>query len=69
MTQRVDFTEEMATLSTHLFNESGRRRRLMTDCMIAATAITERACIATSNQKDFRKFERFGLTFAPTNLH
>ena len=69
VTQRVDFTEEMATLSTHLFNESGRRRRLMTDCMIAATAITERACIATSNQKDFRKFERFGLTFAPTNLH
>ena len=69
VTHRVEFTEEMATLSAHLFNASGRRRRLMTDCMIAATAITERACIATSNLKDFRKFEPFGLILAPVGPH
>lgn len=66
---RVDFTEEMAALSAKLFNASGRRRGTFTDCMIAATAIVERASIATANLKNFRKFERFGLTLAPTRPH
>lgn len=69
VTHRVDFTEEMAALSEKLFNDSGRRRGMFTDCMIAATAITERAPIATANLKDFQKFERFGLTLAPTAPH
>ena len=67
--RRVDFTEEMATFSARLFNESGRRRGMLTDCMIAAAAITERASIATANPKDFRKFERFGLTLASIASH
>ena len=69
VSRRIDFTEEMAALSAKLFDDSGRRRRMVADCMIAATAITERAPIATSDLKDFRKFERFGLTLAPTNFH
>ncbi|MDE0153380.1 MAG: PIN domain-containing protein [Gammaproteobacteria bacterium] len=66
---RVDFTEEMASLSARLFNETGRRRSMLRDCMIAATAITKRARIATANLKDFQKFERFGLVLAPTEHH
>lgn len=69
VTHRVDFTEEMAALSAKLFNDSGRRRGMLTDCMIAATAITKHARIATANLKDFRKFERFGLVLAPTEPH
>lgn len=69
VSRRIDFTVEMATLSAKLFDGSGRRRRMVTDCMIAATAITERTPIATSDLKDFRRFERFGLTLAPTSFH
>lgn len=69
VTHRVDFTEEMAALSAKLFNASGRQRGMFTDCMIAATAIAEQTPIATANLKDFRKFERFGLTLAPIHPH
>ncbi len=67
--RQIDFTDEMAVLAARLFNETGRHRRMFMDCMIAATAIAEQAPIATANLKDFRKFERFGLTLAPTNPH
>ena len=60
--QRLDFTEDMAALSARLFNESGRRRGTMMDCMIAATAITADAALATGNSSDFERFEEFGLT-------
>ena len=66
VTRRVDFTEEMAILSARLFNDSGRHRKMLTDCMIAATAITQQASVATVNLKDFQKFEPFGLILAPT---
>ena len=69
VTHRIDFTEEMAALAARLFNETGRRRSMSRDCMIAATAITKQACIATVNLKDFRKFERFGLILASTEPH
>ncbi len=69
VTHRIDFTEEMAALSAKLFNDSGRRRGIFTDCMIAATAITKRARIATANLKDFQKFERFGLALMPPTSH
>lgn len=59
--QRLDFTEDMATLSARLFSESGRRRGTMVDCMIAATAIVADAALATCNSSDFERLEEFGL--------
>ena len=58
------FTEEMAVTAARLFNDSGRRRGSMIDCMIATTALAERATIATSNPNDFSRFEAFGLALA-----
>lgn len=60
----VDFTPAHAEVAARLFNLSGRRRRLFTDCMIAATAIADGAPIATANEQDFRQFESEGLTLA-----
>ena len=62
--RRPEFTEEIATISARLFNESGRRRGTMIDCMIAAAAIAERASVATANPADFRRFEALGLALA-----
>ena len=62
--QYIDFTPAQAEIAAHLFNQSGRRRGLFADCMIAAAAIAERAPIATGNVKDFRRFEAEGLTLA-----
>lgn len=61
---RPPFTEEMATIAAQLFNDSGRRRGTMVDCMIAAAAISEDAHIATANPGDFHRFEAFGLSLA-----
>ena len=58
------FTAEMAVTAARLFNDSGRRRGSMIDCMIAATALAERAAIATSNPNDFSRFEASGLALA-----
>ena len=62
--RHIDFTPAHAEIAARLFNQSGRRRRLFVDCMIAATAIAESAPIATANREDFRRFESEGLTFA-----
>ena len=62
--RRPEFTAEMATISARLFNESGRRRGTMIDCMIAAAAIAEGAGIATANPADFSRFEALGLVLA-----
>jgi predicted nucleic acid-binding protein len=59
------FEREDAELAATLFNETGRRRRLLTDCMIAATALNRSASLATSNVRDFAKFEEFGLVVEP----
>ena len=58
----IDFTSAHAEIAARLFNQSGRRRGLQMDCMIAATAIAENAPIATTNERDFRRFESEGLT-------
>lgn len=60
----VDFTSAHAEIAARLFNQSGRRRGSQMDCMIAATAIAEKAPIATADSRDFRRFEAEGLTFA-----
>ena len=63
--QRLDFILGHAEIAARLFNESGRRRGSLIDCMIAAAAIAEGAPIATSNDADFRRFADVGLTLAP----
>lgn len=54
-------TEAAAKLAAELFNKSGRARRLRTDALIAACAITAGAKFATVNYVDFQGFVEHGL--------
>lgn len=60
----LPYSTAEATLAARLFNESGRRRGSMMDCMIAATALHAGDPIATVNRADFKRFEKFGLVLA-----
>lgn len=62
--QRRNFTPEHAVISARLFNDSGRRRGSLIDCMIGATALADGASIATANAADFRRFATAGLELA-----
>ena len=62
--QYLEFTTEHAIIAARLFNATGRRRRMMVDCMIAATAIAGGALLATANASDFGRFTEHGLLLA-----
>lgn len=53
-----------ATLAARLFNETGRRRGSLVDCMIAASALAADAALATSDLTHFRRLEPLGLRLA-----
>ena len=61
VSQRVAFLEEDSVVSARLFNESGRRRGSLIDCMIAASALRSGEPLATANAADFRRFAAYGL--------
>lgn len=57
----LPFGPTEATVTALLFNQSGRRRGSLVDCMIAAVAIEAGAGLATANIRDFQRFEPLGL--------
>jgi predicted nucleic acid-binding protein len=57
----VTFVGDDATLAARLFNDGGRRRGSLVDCMIAAVALRADARLATANPSDFRRYEGAGL--------
>lgn len=57
----IPFNGEMSSLAAELYNQAGRLRGSLADCMIAASAIAESAALATLNQRDFEKFRVSGL--------
>ena len=59
-----DFGRDDAESAARLFNESGRRRGSLMDCMIAAAALGAGAPVATANTEDFQRLRDFGVTIA-----
>ena len=60
----VPFDESHARQAAWFYNESGRRRGSLIDCMIAATAQADDAPVATLNHRDFARLELLGLRLA-----
>jgi predicted nucleic acid-binding protein len=57
----VPFAVVDAALAARLFNQSGRRRGSLADCMIAAVAVGADAALATANPSDFAPLLDAGL--------
>lgn len=64
VTELVPYNEETSRMAAMLFNQTGRRRGTLVDCMIASTAIQSDAQIATVNTADFDRFSDAGLVLA-----
>lgn len=60
----IPFEASQALIAARLFNAVERSRRLRVDAMIAATAITQSARLATLNTEDFKLFAPHGLELA-----
>jgi predicted nucleic acid-binding protein len=61
VSERIPFLEEDSVKAALLFNEAGRRRGTLADCMIASTSLRLQAPLATANPSDFIRFEAAGL--------
>jgi len=57
----IPFSKNQSIEAARLFNETGRKRNLRIDAMIAAAAIISDAALATENLDDFKKFIPLGL--------
>ncbi len=62
--QPEPFTGAASAIAARLFNERGRKRKMFVDCLIAGTAISCDASVATCDM-DFSSFESFGVRLAP----
>ena len=62
LSELVPFGTNEAEVASMLYNQSGRKRGSMVDCMIAATALYRGAQLATSDVRHFKHFEPLGLT-------
>ena len=59
--QIIAFDDHLAEAAADLFNAAGRRRHLRVDGMIAATALSAKAVLATNDRNDFSAFSTAGL--------
>ncbi|MBN2860124.1 MAG: PIN domain-containing protein [Sphaerochaetaceae bacterium] len=57
----ISLTRDQSKEASRLYTETGRKRNLRVDAMIAAAAMVSNASLATENRKDFERFTAFGL--------
>jgi predicted nucleic acid-binding protein len=63
LTEIVPLDEAQSREAARLFNQTGRRRALRIDALIAACATLKGALLATRNTSDFEIFVNHGLQF------